>query len=161
MTRRANLERPGLERDKPRELEIPRELIELYDEENLMGAYYLDETKKPEGVRYNWKRFSCYGKEDKQYQVYLNRRKWTAVPGGRHPEAGGEGEEPLVINGLMLMECPEHIAKFFDDKASGKNAEAMDTQERIRNLSDSKNKDMPRVVQKFSRTYAPDQSIPE
>ena len=138
--------------------EIPEDFISRRKQFNLMGKFYFDESKKPEGFRYNWKRFSCVGKEDREYMLYLQRQYWNPVPGSRHPECGGAGDSPIIIEGLMLMECPEHFAAYMDSEPAQLNAEAMNTQRQ--KLEISTNSDMPRVVQKFSRTVEPSQSIP-
>ncbi len=141
-----------------RSKELPADFLAKRNQSNLMGKFYFDETKKPDGFRYNWKRFSCVGKEDKQYMIYLQNNYWNPVPGSRHPETGGQGDSPIIVEGLMLMECPEHIAAYMDAEPADLNAEAMNTQRQ--KLETSTHKDMPRVVQKFSRSVEPSQSIP-
>lgn len=142
----------------PNSRKIPEDFIARRSQTNLMGKYYYDESKRPEGMRYNWKRLSCVGKEDKQYMIYLQNNYWNPVPGNRHPEAGGHGDEPIIVEGLILMECPEHLAAYMDSQPLEKNEEAMHTQRQ--KLETSSHKDMPRVVQKFARTMEPSQSIP-
>lgn len=73
-----------------------------YDEDD---KYFIPEHEKPEGMSYDWKRFSVYGQEDKGHMTKLQRMGyWASVPGSRHPQFGFEGEQPIIVDGLMLME---------------------------------------------------------
>ena len=72
----------------------------------LMTKFYYDRAKQPETMDYEWKRYSILGKEDRTYQAKMMRHGWVPVPANRHPETSGEGagEEPIIIEGQMLME---------------------------------------------------------
>jgi hypothetical protein len=147
---KGRLDRPVMDKS------IPTDFVARRKEAELRGKYYFDEAKKPQGFTYNWKRHSCVGKEDAPYMTYLKSQYWSAVPGHRHPEAGGNGDSPIIIDGLMLMECPDHLVAYMNAEPAQKNAEAMNTQQQ--KIGASNNPDMPRVVQKFARTM--DSGIP-
>lgn len=88
----------------PQRSEQRKPLPELldYDEDD---KYFIAESEKPEGMSYDWKRFSVYGQEDKGHLTKLQRMGfWSAVPGSRHPQFGFEGDQSIIIDGLMLME---------------------------------------------------------
>lgn len=93
--------REEISRPQPRH--VARELTAT-EYEDLDDRYYYDRNLQPEGMTYEWKRYSVLGKEDRQYMARMLRQGWKPVPGERHPETGGYGEEPIIIDGQILME---------------------------------------------------------
>ena len=83
-----------------------------YDEDN---RFYIDPSIIPDGMSYEWKRVSIRGMDDKQYQTKLRSKGyWTPVLASRHPELAGfgvEGDQPIVIDDLMLMERPIELTE--------------------------------------------------
>lgn len=83
-----------------------------YDDEN---QFYIDPATIPEGMSYEWKRFTIRGMEDKQYQSKLRQRGyWSPVPASRHPELAGfgvEGDQPIIIEDQILMERPIELTE--------------------------------------------------
>ena len=78
------------------------------------NRFEVDPAVIPEGWSYEWKRFSVYGQEDRQHQVFVQRNHWKPVPAGRHPEISGESPDstkPIIIDGLMLMERPAYLTQ--------------------------------------------------
>lgn len=76
--------------------------------------FEFDESLKPDGMTYEWKRKTMFGQEDNENMVNLEQNGWETVPADRHPElagrralAGGE----IVRGGLVLMERPEDITE--------------------------------------------------
>lgn len=93
----------------------PRRTIEEIEE---LGRYYVDPTKIPEDMSYEWKALTCWGAELRDHQVRLVRDgAWEPVPSSRHPEIVGQfadkehPDTPLVIGGMMLMERPKHYTE--------------------------------------------------
>ena len=79
--------------------------IELgQDEEE--DKYYVDPAEIPDGMSYEWKRQSTFGKEDPSYQVNLARMGWTPVPADRHATMMPEGFSGKHVerDGMVLME---------------------------------------------------------
>lgn len=77
--------------------------------------YYVDPAKFPDGWMYEWRMHSVLGKEDPQYQVYLQRSRFRFVPAKRHPELVPSGANPdsaIIIDGMALMERPQTITDF-------------------------------------------------
>lgn len=90
----------------PQRAEQRKPLPELrdYDEDD---KYFIDKAEIPEGMSYEWKRMSVYGQDDKGYQTKLQRMGyWNFVPGKRHPQFGCVDEQPIIVDGLALMERP-------------------------------------------------------
>jgi hypothetical protein len=78
----------------------------------------------PDGMTYEWKRFTYNGKEDRGHQANLARNRWAPVPADRegHEVVGGEPTDPdpttgrkhphegcIIVDGLILMERPQEI----------------------------------------------------
>lgn len=83
--------------------------------------FYVDPSIIPDGMSYEWKRVTYVGKEDRTHQARMARNHWRPVPSSRHPEiAGGNGDEPIVIEGLMLMEREAYLT----DEAHAENKQA-------------------------------------
>jgi len=81
---------------------------------NSLNIFDYDETKRPRGYRYEWKRCKIAGMEDEDNMIMAEQNGWVPVPASRHPELSGNRraqENPnssIVRRGLMLMEIPEH-----------------------------------------------------
>lgn len=92
----------------------PQETVKLgdYDEDN---PFHIDAAIIPEGMSYEWKRNTIRGKEDSQYQAKLRQKGyWSPVPASRHPELAGfgvSGDQPIIIEDLMLMERPIELTE--------------------------------------------------
>lgn len=54
----------------------------------------------PEGMVYQWRRESLIGEPDTAHIATLRRNGWREVPADRHPD------QPVRLEGLILMECP-------------------------------------------------------
>lgn len=66
----------------------------------------------PEGVSYEWKRVTVWGKEDPSYDVLMREQGWEPVESGRHPELVPNGHKGAIIrDGLMLMERPIELTE--------------------------------------------------
>jgi hypothetical protein len=76
------------------------------------NRFDFDRSLIPEGMTYEYKRFSMFGQEDKEHLVDLEQNGWTPVPAERHPELSGRravAGSDIVRGGLMLMERPVEI----------------------------------------------------
>lgn len=63
------------------------------------------------GMVIQWKRLTYVGMPDTEYQSYLARRKWEAIPAGRYKAygfcmPGTAPDDPIVRGGQILMERP-------------------------------------------------------
>lgn len=124
--------------------------------EELDDKFYYDRSIQPESMDYEWKRYSCLGQEDRTHQAKMMRHGWVPVPSSRHPETAGEGagEEPIIIEGLMLMERPIAVSERARQKVlSTTNQDRKDHFERLKLAT-------PKSAMKFSRSYEA-QPIPE
>lgn len=76
------------------------------------NRFDFDHSLIPEGMTYEFKRLSIFGKEDDEHQINLEHNGWTPVPADRHPELMGRravAGGTIVRGGLMLMERPVEI----------------------------------------------------
>lgn len=73
----------------------------------------------PEGLTYEWKRFSTVGDEDHFYLSEMRRQGWEPVHPSVHPNWVPKGyDKPNIIRGgLILMERPEELTKEARDEA--------------------------------------------
>lgn len=91
----------------------PQEItLKDYDEDN---QFYIDPHLVPEGMSYEWKRYTIRGKEDNQYQAKLRQKGyWSAVPASRHPHLAGfgvTGDQPIINEDMILMERPIELTE--------------------------------------------------
>ena len=92
-------------------------------------VFWFDETKKPEGVAYQWNVVSVLGNEEisRRGLSSFMRNGWTPVPASRHPELGSYGkagpDDHIIVGGQMLMERPIEMTEEAEtedyDKAIG------------------------------------------
>ena len=84
-------------------------MLKDWDEDD---KYHIYPEEVPEGISYEWKRVSIYGQEDKSHQVKLRQMGyWQPVAGRTHPRFGFIDDQPIVIDGLMLMERPIELTE--------------------------------------------------
>jgi hypothetical protein len=62
------------------------------------NGFYIDLSRKPEGMYYDWKRLDRCGKP-----AYVVKGPWTPVPATRHPEFSVPGPH-IKVYGLTLTE---------------------------------------------------------
>lgn len=122
--------------------------------EELDDKYYYDRTLQPDDMVYEWKRYSVLGKEDRQYMAKMMRYGWKAVPGSRHPETGGQGDEPIIIDGQILMERDAVSVEMAREKTLRDSVQGQ--QDHFRRLK----LETPAQALKLGRTYE-SQPIPE
>ena len=79
-----------------------REMLKDWDEDDKFKIY---PEEIPEGMSYEWKRYSIRGMDDKSHQTKLRQMGyWQSVPGDRHPRFGFQGDAPIIIDEMILME---------------------------------------------------------
>lgn len=84
-----------------------RAMLKDWDEDDKFKIY---EDELPEGISYEWKRNSIRGMEDKSHQTKLRQMGfWAAVPGSRHPRFGFSGDQPIIIDDMILMERAQEL----------------------------------------------------
>lgn len=139
----------------------PRNTVKvvLTDEqyEDLDDRFYYDRSIQPPDMTYEWKRWSVLGKEDRQYMAKMTRKGWTAVPSSRHPETAGEGggeDEPIIIEGQILMEISNKIYERNRDKILAESVQGQS--EHFKRLK----LETPAQALRLDRTYEA-QPIPE
>lgn len=75
--------------------------------------YWIDPAKIPDGMSYNWKRYSYGGKVDATHQRNMMVQHWKPVPRERHPEMAWVESTSNYIekDGLILMERPAYLTE--------------------------------------------------
>lgn len=70
--------------------------------------FYVPVEEIPDGLDYNWKRWTVNGKEDPFYIAKMREQGWEPVPPSRHPNWVPPGfNEPYIIkSGMILMDRP-------------------------------------------------------
>jgi hypothetical protein len=67
----------------------------------------------PDGMDYNWKRETYFGKEDKQHMIRMGQYHWQPVPYDRHlgQIATDDPDKKIIRNGgLVLSERPMYLS---------------------------------------------------
>ena len=100
---------PSLARDARHAQRAPQRRV-IYSGDN---KFKFDDSKRPEGMSYAWKRVTLAGQEDTEHQILCEMNGWTPVPGNRHPELMGPraSDQPIIRGGQMLMEQPTEWAE--------------------------------------------------
>ena len=66
--------------------------------------FLIPEEDKPDGVSFNWKRFSVHGQEDPFYISNMRLQGWEPVTGSDMPGLAPEGHSGSVLKeGMLLM----------------------------------------------------------
>lgn len=79
--------------------------------------FYVNPDSIPNGMSYEWKTVTVYGKEDPSYNVFLREQGWDPVMADRHHELVAEGATgPIIRDGLMLMERPIELTREAQDE---------------------------------------------
>lgn len=97
-----------LDRQETRRLERPSRARISED-----GPLSLDFNRVPKGFVMEWKRHSCFGKEDTHNQVIVRQNHWTPVPHKIQPHIYGhlceDPERHILVNGLGLYMRPAYL----------------------------------------------------
>lgn len=88
-----------------------RTLLKDWDEDS---KFALTEEEKRDflerGMSEEWKRYEIRGKEDTSHQTKLKQLGyWSAVPGSRLPRFGFDGDSPIIVDEMILMERPVEL----------------------------------------------------
>lgn len=66
----------------------------------------------PDGMTYEWKRYSTYGQEDHFYMQAQKENHWAPVDTSRHAHLMPPGHKgPIIRDGLILMERPSYLTQ--------------------------------------------------
>jgi len=67
--------------------------------------FYIPMDEIPEGLSYEWKRWSCKGEEDPFYIAQMMRQEWEPVKAADHPNwvPPGYKDENIIKSGMILM----------------------------------------------------------
>ena len=131
---------------------------------SVSDKFFIDPTKIPPGISYEWKRETLYGASDPSYSVSLAENGWEPVDVSRHPEFMPPGfSGPIRRDGMILMERPIELT------------EEARAEDRMNAIEIVRSKEMqlgqtpantlprdadPRTAPRLSRSYAPVE-IPE
>jgi hypothetical protein len=79
----------------------------------LLDKYAVSPELIPEGMSWEWKTATVYGKSDASYNAFLRDQGWEPVMAERYPgkfvDEGVRG--PIMRDGLMLMERPMELTR--------------------------------------------------
>jgi hypothetical protein len=75
--------------------------------------FYIPIEEIPEGLSYEWKRFSVYGQQDPFYLAQMREQGWDPVPPSRHPNwlPPGYNEPHIIKGGQILMDRPIELTE--------------------------------------------------
>lgn len=145
-----------IDRDTDREDTRPEPRLERKRKGGMsVDQFYIPETMVPDGITYEWKRYSTINEQDAAYTVELLENHWKPVPAGRHKEFMPPGYEGNTITrgGLVLMERPAYLTE------EARQEEAHYTQQQMRDkqaaLGQTPRDTMERVSPKIARSYEP------
>lgn len=112
----------------------------------------------PEGMSYEWKRVSVYGKGDPSYDVLMREQGWEPVNSKRHPEMVADGYDGAIIrDGLMLMERPIELTREAqaEDLAAARDAVSVKKQQLGEAPVGTGPRDHPSVRPQIHTSYEP------
>ena len=110
--------------------------------------------KIPDGMSYEWKRVTVYGKGDPSYDILMREQGWDPVESGRHPELVAEGHNgPIIRDGLMLMERPMELTE--EARAEDRNAARAAVSVKKQQLGESPAGTFERNVTDVRKSYEP------
>ena len=126
-------------------------------------SLYVPKGIIPDGMDVNWKRFSVYGKEDKQHSAELKRKGWRPVPADmdgfkEYFQAFVDEAHGIIENaGCVLMIRPK---KYSDQAKNEQVKRAKDSvNQKMEEMGMTTNKAMPRNVHAMERSYESNSSI--
>lgn len=75
--------------------------------------FYIPVDEIPEGLSYEWKRYSVIGQEDPFYLAQLREQGWEPVPPKRHPSwvPPGYSQPHIIKGGMILMDRPIELTE--------------------------------------------------
>lgn len=75
--------------------------------------FYIPAEEIPQGLSYEWKRWSNVGEHDPFYIAQMREQGWEPVPPKRHPNwvPPGYNEPHIIKNGMILMDRPEELTE--------------------------------------------------
>jgi hypothetical protein len=75
--------------------------------------FYIPVEEIPEGLSYEWKRYSVMGEEQPFYLAGLREQGWEPVDPKRHPNwvPPGYNQPSIIKHGLILMERPMELTE--------------------------------------------------
>lgn len=76
-------------------------------------VYFIPLDEIPEGLSYEWKRWSNVGEHDPFYIAQLREQGWEPVPPKRHPNwvPPGYNEPHIIKGGMILMDRPTELSE--------------------------------------------------
>jgi hypothetical protein len=77
------------------------------------SVFYIPIEEIPEGLSYEWKRWTVVGEHDPFYIAALREQGWEPVPPKRHPNwlPPGFNEPHIIKGGMLLMDRPIELTE--------------------------------------------------
>lgn len=93
------------------EHEVPRARTRRRKSTVNEDQYYVPTEEIPEGLSYEWKRWSVTGQHDPFYIASMREQGWEPVPPKRHPNwvPPGYNEPHIIKGGMILMDRPMEL----------------------------------------------------
>jgi hypothetical protein len=139
-------DRRGTEHVNPRVRQRLRKGLVQQDE------FFLPVEEIPEGLTYEWKRFSVKGEEDPFYLAQLREQGFDPVPPSRHPNwvPPGYNAPYIVKGGMILMDRPiELTAEARAESQVAANKQIKEAEQRLgKTPAGEMTRDDPRVAPK-------------
>jgi hypothetical protein len=81
--------------------------------------FFVPVEEIPEGLTYEWKRFSVNGLEDPYYLAQMREQGFEPVPPSRHPTwvPPGYNAPSIIKSGMILMDRPVELTRQARDEA--------------------------------------------
>lgn len=79
----------------------------------VVDEFYIPIEEIPEGLTYEWKRWSVHGQEDPYYIAQMREQGWEPVPPSRHPNwlPPGYNASTIIKGGQILMDRPRELSE--------------------------------------------------
>jgi hypothetical protein len=117
--------------------------------------FYIPTEEIPDGLDYNWKRFSVNGQEDPYYLARMRSQGWEPVPPSRHPTwvPPGYNAPHIIKGGQILMDRPMELSN--EAKAENEQLARRQVREAEQRLGktpkDTMTRDFPGVEPKITK----------
>lgn len=122
----------------------------------LADKFHIDASAIPDGISYEWKRYTVYGQEDPSYSVMLREQGWDPVTSDRHPDLVSDGHKgPIIRDGQILMERPIELTREAqeEDRAMAREVVNIKKQQMGQTPAGTLTRDAPGLQNKIRTTY--------
>lgn len=122
----------------------------------LADKFHIEASEIPDGMSYEWKTHTVYGKEDPSYSVMLRDQGWEPVTAERHPDLVSDGYNgPIIRDGLMLMERPMELTREAqaEDRAAAREVVSIKKQQMGQAPAGTMTREAPNLQNKIRTSY--------